>query len=230
MQNSVRSSVRFKAMLALTVMFICLTLTACQSSGSASNQSAAPLDSVTSLRAQLVSARAQVSKNMLAADTLPDSGAALPKAFAAFIAETDTTRAAASSAAKRAAALRVNSSKYIATWQEQLSALNSPQQRAAGSERANFVSKKYEAVRENAAQVKNAYAPFLDNLTELEVYLQQDLTLRGVNAAKPMNARIDASGKSLIESMDDMIASLDHLLADAANVKPANNTGEVNIR
>lgn len=221
MQIQKCSTMRVRVMLAMTGMLACLAMTACQTGGP-SRHSEAAVTSVIALRADLVAARLQVQQNIDATDALADSGATLPKAFAAFERENEETRNVADQAAKRSASLRVNADHHMSAWQLELSKLSSAQLRAAGNERQELVRKHFDAIRDKSAQAKGAYTPFMNNLTDLEVYLQQDMTIRGVNASKATITQIDDSGKALIKSLEACISSLDAFTADMANVQPVN--------
>lgn len=219
MQIHTRPATCVKVMLAMTAMFACLVMTACQTGGASMNSTDA-VTSVIALRADLVAAREQVLDNINATDALADSGATLPQTFMMFERENQAIRQLAYEASMRSASLRVNAAHHIGTWQMALSKHPSAQRRTAGNEPQAIVREHFDVIRDKSQEAKEAYLPFMDNLMDLEVYLRQDMTIRGVNASKSMIVQIDDSGKSLIESLDAFISSLDAFTADMANVQP----------
>lgn len=224
MRVSRRSCASLKAMVACAVLLTSLTMTACQTSGGREfSKSGLATESVIELRAQLVAARDQISQNIDAGNALANSGATLPKVFVVYVKETDETRDAANDAARRSASLRMSAAKYINTWQAQMNKLSRAEVNTSRTEVSDVVRKHFETIRDKAAEVKGAYTPFLNNLTDLEVYLEQDLTMRGVNAAKPTITQMKDSGQSLIASLNGFITSLDAMVADAADMQPTDS-------
>lgn len=211
--------VRLHKMLVLTAVLACLTMTACQSFV-APQQEVAAVDSVVQLRANLVAARAQAKDNMDAANALPDSSEKVAAAFVTYQRKTDRTRHAAESAGKRSASLQVNGPASMRLWELEMAKLSNPKLRVASAEHTAIVRRHYDKIRDQAADTQAAYAPFVSDLTDLEVYLQQDTTMRGVNAALPKIAKIENSGNALRSSIDAFIAAIDALTADATRTTP----------
>lgn len=222
MQTITRASVSWKLMVVLVALVASVSLTGCESilHRGQPKQQAAAVSSVTAYRASLLGARNQIQKTIDATNAMPNSGAKMPRIFANFETQIAQTHDSADITARQLASLQVNKDKHISTWLAELNTLNNPEKNQAGDDRLEVVRKHFDDIRSNMKKANDGYAPFLENLTEVDVYLQHDMTMRGVNVIKPIIQKIQKTGDDQVSHLNAVIASLDALTAEIADVAP----------
>ena len=112
---------------------------------------------------------------------------------------------------KRMNEMRSNSRAYFAEWEKQGSAYSNPDIREMSDERRNKLAAIYARVPESAEGVRRAYYDYLKDLKEIQVYLSNDLTPKGIEAITPVTQKsaqhkedLKASFRPIIEALDEI--------------------------
>lgn len=131
--------------------------------------------------------------------------------------------ATAAKAKSRAAEMKASGQAYFATWEKELAELKNPEIKALAVQQRAKLQASFDSIRTVAEPLKAQFDPWLSDLQDLRKYLSNDLTISGVDAAKPLFAKTQNEGFEVQKSMDALVAELNTVAATLtpANVPPA---------
>ena len=108
---------------------------------------------------------------------------------------------------------------YIRQWEQDLGAIADPQLRATSVERRAKLRDDFGAMGNDLDDTKQRFQPLLRSLSDLEVYLQNDLTSTGVERVKGRLGSTAADSETLGRQVSTNLAKLDELINELAPVK-----------
>ncbi len=140
------------------------------------------------------------------------------KAFEKFSKDLAVLNSEAAKAERRGQEMREKGDAYFANWEQQLAELKNPQIRALAQQRRDKLWNAFNNIKSVAEPLKAQFDPWLSDVKDLQTYLNNDLTIEGVDAAKSQIAKTRSDGQQVVKSMDALIAELNSI---AAAVTPA---------
>jgi hypothetical protein len=127
--------------------------------------------------------------------------------------------AAAAKAKKQSQDVKAQGQTYFANWEKELAQLKNPEIKNLAVQQKAKLQAAFDSIRKVAEPLKAQFDPWLSNLQDLQKYLSNDLSISGVDAAKPLFAKTQAEGFEVQKSMDALVAELNTV---AATLTPAN--------
>ena len=115
---------------------------------------------------------------------------------------------------KRLDEMKVNSKEYFAEWEKQGEAYTNPRIRELSEERRNKLADIYAQVPAASSGVKASYLAYLIDLKEIQGYLSNDLTPKGVEAITPTAQKSVQDLDNLKASLRPVIYALDEIKAE----------------
>jgi ABC-type transporter Mla subunit MlaD len=112
---------------------------------------------------------------------------------------------------KRIDEMKSQSKEYFAEWEKQGDAYTNPRIRELSAERRNKLAEIYAQVPEAGAGIKGSYNAYLTNLKEIQRYLSNDLTPKGVEAITPVANKTVQDLDALKASLKPVISALDDI-------------------
>jgi hypothetical protein len=143
----------------------------------------------------------------IAADTDPR------KAFEKFSGNLAALESAAVKAEKRGQDMKAQGKAYFAQWETQLAQLQNPQIKQLAEERKAKLWDAFDSIKKVAEPLKAQFDPWLSDVNDLQKYLNNDLTIAGVDAAKSQFVKTKADGLEVEKSMDALVAELNSIAA-----------------
>ena len=140
-------------------------------------------------------------------------------AFKQFTKSLANLESTAANAKKRAADVKAQGQAYFAKWEKELAQLKNPEIRNLAVQQRTKLQAAFDSIKTVATPLKAQFDPWLSNLQDLQKYLSNDLTISGVDAAKPLFAKTQTEGFEVQKSMDALVAELNTV---AATLTPAN--------
>jgi hypothetical protein len=140
-------------------------------------------------------------------------------AFKQFTKSLANLESTAAKAKKRAADVKAQGQAYFANWEKELAQLKNPEIRSLAVQQRAKLQAAFDSIKTVATPLKAQFDPWLSNLQDLQKYLSNDLTISGVDAAKPLFSRTQTEGFEVQKSMDALVAELNTV---AAALTPAN--------
>ena len=140
------------------------------------------------------------------------------KAFKQFSEDVADLQSSAEKIKARAQAMKDQGQAYFKQWEAELNQVNNPEIRTLAEQRRAKLQETFESIRKVTEPLKAQFAPWMSDLKDLEKYLANDLTIAGVDAAKPLFTKTTEGGLEVQKSMDAVVAELNTL---AATITPA---------
>jgi hypothetical protein len=120
---------------------------------------------------------------------------------------------------KRMDEMKAQSKEYFAEWEKQGNAYANPEIRELSEERRNNLAAVYARVPEAAAGVRGAYFDYLKDLKEIQVFLSNDLTQKGIESINPVARKSSQHKDDLKVSLRPVVIALDEIKAELYNGK-----------
>ena len=115
---------------------------------------------------------------------------------------------------KRMDEMKARSTNYFGEWEKQGDTYTDPQIRALSDERRGKLAAIYAQVPEAGMGIKGAYHAYLTDLEEIQRYLSNDLTPKGVDAIAPVANKTIQDREALKTSFLPLLAALDAINAE----------------
>lgn len=110
--------------------------------------------------------------------------------------------------------MKSRSTEYFAEWEKQGIAYTNPQIRELSEERRIKLAEIYAQVPAAGAGIKVAYLAYLTDLKEIQLYLSNDLTPKGVETIAPVANKTVQDLDGLRTSLKPVISALDEIKAE----------------
>ncbi len=110
--------------------------------------------------------------------------------------------------------MKLRSKEYFSEWEKQGDAYTNPQIRELSEERRNKLAEVYAKVHTAGGGIKGAYLAYLADLKEIQTYLSNDLTPKGVEAIAPVANKTFRDLDGLKISLQPVLAALDEINAE----------------
>ena len=210
---------RFIAWAALTVAAAQL-FTAGQASAAGYKMADKVGASIAEFRDEIINVKKEVDKTMTALDKIVTTAATDPrKAFKEFDKAVPDIDDAAKKAKKRAEDIKSRGQAYFAGWEKELAGVNNAEIRQLAEERKVKLQATFGNIRTSMEPVRDQFTGWLANLKDLQKYLSNDLTIGGIDAAKELIGKAQTDGRAVQQSMDNVIAELNTIVATLTPAK-----------
>lgn len=110
--------------------------------------------------------------------------------------------------------MKLRSTEYFSEWEKQGNAYTNPLIRELSEERRSKLAKIYIQVPIAGAGIQGAYLTYLTDLKEIQLYLSNDLTPKGVEAIAPVANKTVQDLDVLRTSLKPVISALDEIKAE----------------
>ena len=120
---------------------------------------------------------------------------------------------------KRVEEMKSNSKEYFEEWEKQGDAFTNPEIRALSEERRIKLAGIYARVPAAGAGIKGSYHAYLTDLKEIQKYLSNDLTPKGIEGITPVANKSIQDREVLKESLKPLIYALDEIKAELYSKK-----------
>jgi hypothetical protein len=173
-------------------------------------------------RDEIVDVKKAVDTSMAALDKITAQAAVDPrKAFKEFDKSVPKIDSAAAKARKRAEDMRARGKEYFTNWEKGLAEVSDPQVRQLAAERKAKLQGIFDNIKTSLEPAKEQFNSWLTNCKDLQKYLNQDLTISGIDAAKDLFAKTKTDGIALQQTLDKVIGELNSVVATITPAKAA---------
>jgi molecular chaperone DnaK (HSP70) len=151
--------------------------------------------SIAEFRDEIVDVKKQVDGTLASLDKIVAQATVDPrKAFKEFEKDVPRVDSAAAKARKRATEMKEKGKNYFDTWEKELAAVNDPDIRKLAEERKAKLQAAFAKIRSSIEPVRDHFNTWLTGLKDLQKYLNNDLTIAGIDAAKDLIAKNKSEG------------------------------------
>jgi len=143
-------------------------------------------EGIADFREAIVNGKKAIDATMKSLDQVAVSATTDPrKAFEQFSKDVANLESAANDARKCSQNAKDQGKAYFAQWEKQLADVKNPDIRALAEARKAKLQESFDKIRLLAEPLKAQFGPWMSDLKDLQKYLANDLTIAGVDAAKP---------------------------------------------
>jgi DNA repair ATPase RecN len=115
---------------------------------------------------------------------------------------------------KRMDEMKSQSKEYFAEWEKQDGNYTNHEIRELSDERRTSLAAIYARVPEASVGVRGAYFDYLKDLKEIQIYLSNDLTAKGIESITPVSQKSAMHKDDLKASLRPVIVALDDIKAE----------------
>jgi flagellar biosynthesis chaperone FliJ len=171
-------------------------------------------EGIAECRDEIIDVKKAVDATLAALDKIAAQAAADPrKAFKEFDKSVPKIESAAAKAKKRADEMRARGKEYFTTWEKGLADVSDPKIRELAEKRKEKLQTSFENIKTSLEPAKEQFNSWLTNCKDLQKYLNQDLTIEGIDAAKDLFAKTKSDGMAVQQTLDKVIAELNSVVA-----------------
>jgi hypothetical protein len=106
---------------------------------------------------------------------------------------------------------------YFQEWQKQGDAYANPEIQSLSEQRRSEMSAAYAKIAEASVGVKGAARAYLSNIKEIQVYLSNDLTPKGIDTIAPVARRAASDGDNLKSAATPVLTAIGNARAELAH-------------
>jgi hypothetical protein len=140
------------------------------------------------------------------------------KAFEQYSKDVANLDSTATKVRKRGKDMQEQGQAYFKQWEQQMAQVSNPEIRALAEQRKAKLQETFDSIRKYTEPLKAQFDPWMSDLKDLQKYLGNDLTVAGVDAAKPLFTKTQNEGLEVQKSVDGLVAELNTV---AATLTPA---------
>ena len=157
----------------------------------------------------------QIDVTATALDSLVKAGQPdLKKSFGAYSDAVANLESQGKLVIKHIEEMKLRSTKYFAEWEKQADAYTNPRIRELSEERRKKLEEMYAQVPTAGSGIKLSYLAYLTDLKEIQKYLSNDLTPKGIEAVTPVADKTVQDLDSLRASLKPVITALEEIKAE----------------
>jgi len=169
---------------------------------------------IAEFRDEVVNIKKAVDSAMVALDKVVTTAAEDPrKAYKEFDKAVPRVTDAANKARKRADDMKARGQAYFKDWERDLESVKSQEIRNLALERKAKLQATFDNIKATVEPAKEQFNSWMADLTDLHKYLGNDLTIEGIDAAKKLIAKTKTGGQGVQQSLDNVIAELNTIVA-----------------
>ncbi|HXJ57547.1 MAG TPA: DUF2959 family protein [Verrucomicrobiae bacterium] len=177
---------------------------------------------IAEFRDEIVDVKKAVDATLASLDKIVADAAADPrKAFQQFDKSVPRIDSAAASARKRGEDMRERGKTYFDKWEKDLAEVKDPDIRKLAEERKAKLQTTFANIKTKMEPAREQFNSWLTDLKDLQKYLNQDLTISGIDAAKDLIAKSKKDGVDVQQTLDSVIAELNSVVAAITPAKVA---------
>jgi hypothetical protein len=98
--------------------------------------------------------------------------------------------------------MKTRGKEYFAEWKKQGDAYDNPQIRALSEQRRAELGEVYGKIAEESIGVKGVFQTYMSDMKEIQKFLSNDLTLKGIDSILPITVKVLQEGVSLKNALN----------------------------
>ena len=169
--------------------------------------------------AEVLNGKKAIDDTVKSLDAVATSASTDPrKAFEEYSKQVANLESTAGKVRKRGQDMKEKGTAYFKQWEQELTTVNNPDVRKLAEERKAKLQQAFDAIKSYSEPLKEKFDPWMSDLKDLQKYLSNDLTVAGVDAAKPLFTKTQNEGLEVQKLVDSLVAELNTV---AATITPA---------
>lgn len=116
--------------------------------------------------------------------------------------------------AKHAEQMKARGMEYFEEWKKQGTEYENPQIQKLSNERRAALGKIYDKIAENSIGVNEAFKAYVSDIREIQMFLSNDLTAKGIKAIGPTSTKVVKEGDSLKHAIQHVQTAIQNARAE----------------
>ncbi|MFH5830944.1 DUF2959 family protein [Halalkalibaculum sp. DA384] len=116
--------------------------------------------------------------------------------------------------AKHAEEMKAKGIEYFEEWEKEGNEYNNPQIQQLSEQRRAALGKIYDKIAENSIGVDEAFKTYTSDVKEIQTFLSNDLTTKGISAIAPTSEEVVKDGNRLKYAMQDLQTAIQNARAE----------------
>lgn len=116
--------------------------------------------------------------------------------------------------AKHAEQMKAQGNNYFEEWKKEGSEYENPQIQQLSDERRVELRKIYDKIAENSIGVDKAFKTYVSDIKEIQTFLSNDLTTKGIAAIGPTSEKVVSDGDSLKYAIQKLQTAIQDVQAE----------------
>jgi hypothetical protein len=112
--------------------------------------------------------------------------------------------------------MKARGKEYFAEWKKQGDAYTNPQIRDLSEQRRAALSEVYGKIAEASIGVKEVFQTYMSDIKEIQTFLSNDLTPKGINAITPITGKVMPDAAGLKDAMNRVQTAINAAKAEMA--------------
>jgi len=177
------------------------------------------LKSVNDALAEVNATKAQLGETMKSLNALQavKPGNDLRPEYQAYVHNVDQTKQAAAMTKHRVEQMNADSANYFSSWKADNEKIVNDQVRKMSTQRLEQAQAEYASSVANLSSAATKFSPFLSDLNDIQIALSNDLTAKGINAARGVFAKANTDHAEVEKDID---MAIQHLTASREALAP----------
>jgi hypothetical protein len=174
---------------------------------------------IAEFRDEIVKGKAAIDATMKSLGDIASTANTDPrKAFEQYSKDVANLDSTAAKIRKRGQDMKEQGQAYFKQWEQQMASVQNPEIRTLAEQRKAKLQETFDKIKLLTEPLKAQFDPWMSDLKDLQKYLSNDLTVAGVDAAKPQFTKTQTEGVEVQKLIDGLIAELNTI---AATITPA---------
>ncbi len=119
--------------------------------------------------------------------------------------------------AKHAKAMKVQGANYFDEWQKQGEKYENPEIQALSEQRRKELGEVYGKIAENSVGMDEAFRAYMSDVKEIQSFLENDLTSKGIEAITPISRKAVNDGNTLKREINKLQLSIEAARSEMAH-------------
>jgi len=112
--------------------------------------------------------------------------------------------------------METNNEVYLIEWEKNNNEYDNPEIQRLSVERLGIVSQAFNKISENNVGIKEVFKSYVSDVIEIEIFISNDLTSRGIESISPTSNRAVYNGKDLKQALIDLQSAIENARAEIA--------------
>jgi hypothetical protein len=197
-----------------------IALTGCKSTGY--DRTSGTVSTMEQIVKDLNAGKQQIDKTVASLKRVVETADTDPRpAFQEFSKDVTTVESIASRVRGRAESMRKQTDAHYAAWEKELTKMSSEDLRDRSQERMDLMKKEFAKIDEAFQKTSEAYDPFIADLKDVRLYLEQDLNPTGIKSASDVIKKTEKDATTLESRVDKAISVIEEVKKKVAPLQQA---------
>jgi hypothetical protein len=205
-----------KGFASMALVAVAVALTGCGGSSSSGHQRAAGVGgSLLKDKADMVKLKDLVTQTTTTLnDLIGDPQRDLKPQYKAFSSAVNKVDSMAKKTRERSVAIQASLDKYVDAWRDEVVTIQDVTLKEQALDRVAQAKESFKRLYGELNAFKEALAPYVGSLKDIQRYLDTDLTPAGLKTVQAMAAKATASDKDILRRIDGVVVELDRVATE----------------